>query len=437
MVVKGKKTKLLLFVMAAVMWTFNACYEDRDPDFWAKTYDYTDSGEEIFAMSPTADGGYVVAGTANIYAQGMSDMGDLWLAKLDSEGRVQWQRVLHGSSMEIGIDNMSVLQTADGGYAVTCRSNSFTGDFAPLVVRLDESGNILWQRAYAQEVFHTHVSHLRQTSDGGFILLSSHLSKLDASGIVQWTRDYPYADGGDFELMAIDIAPDGGYVMAGRLVDSHYLGYFDGIILKVDANGNLQWNREIGTADVFTELYAVKAVQGGYLAAGSVSPAGSMARDFLVVMFSESGAVLWTKRFDLKGSQEEMRSIDIAHDGACVVAGSTNGYDQSDIVIAKVKLTGAVDWIKKYDAEASVAREIRRTPLGYAVAGYTGLGLLVSVDKNGAIPNAGSRIQTMSPSVTGQAFVTGNRTITAGSPAVTAQPITMEVRSLALTVKDL
>lgn len=425
----------MMMVLAAAMMT--ACYEQGDPDFWGKTYDYADSSQEIFAMSPTSDGGYVVAGTATVYAGEMTDFGDLWIAKLDSEGQVQWQRLLHGTKVEIGIDNMSVVQTADGGYAVTCRGNSFTEDFAPQVVRLDASGSILWQRAYRQEVFHTHVTLLRQTSDGGFILLSSQLTKLDADGNVQWTQSYAYAGGGDFELMAFDIAPDGGYVMAGRLVDSHYLGYFDGIVMKVDANGNLQWNTEFGSANVFTELYAVRAVQGGYLAAGSISPSGSMARDFLVMMFDTQGNILWKKRFDLKGDQEEMRSIDMAHDGACVVAGSTNGYDTSDIVIAKIRLTGAVDWIKKYDAEASVAREIRRTPLGYAVAGYNGLGLLVSVDRNGSIPNAGSRIKAMTPTVANAAFSAGKKEIAAENPAISAVATGMQVRNLGLTVKDL
>ncbi|MBP7582787.1 MAG: hypothetical protein KBA61_02055 [Spirochaetes bacterium] len=437
MVAREKAFRIV--VCAALMFgaaAMTACDDGGDPNFWGKTYDYTDAGQEILAMAPVS-GGYVVAGTVSVYAGGMSDMGDLWIAKLDSEGQVEWQNIIHGAKMEIGIDNMSVIQTADGGYAVTCRSNSFTDDFAPLVVRLDAAGNILWQRAFAQDVFHTHVVLLKQTSDGGFIMLSSQLTKLDAFGNVQWTQSYGYAGGGDFELMALEIAPDGGYVMAGRLVDSHYLGYFDGIVLKVDASGILQWNTEFGSANVFTELYAVRAVQGGYLAAGAVSPAGSMARDFLIVMFDANGNILWKKRFDLKGDQEEMRSIDIAHDGACVVAGSTNGYDQSDIVIAKIKLTGAVDWIKKYDAEASVAREIRRTQLGYAVAGYNGLGLLVSVDKNGAIPNAGSRIQAMTPSVTSPAFSTGHKALVAENPTIGTMAATVEMRSLGLTVKDL
>lgn len=431
-----KRARLgVLMVLAAAAMT--ACYEQGDPDFWGRTYDYADSNQEIFAMSPASDGGYVVAGTVTVYAGGMTDLGDLWIAKLDAGGQVRWQHIIHGAKVEIGIDNMSVVQTADGGYAVTCRSNSHAEDFAPQVVRLDASGSILWQRAYPQSVFHTHAVLLRQTSDGGFLLLSSQLTKLDADGNLQWTQSYGYAGGGDFELMAFDIAPDGGYVMAGRLVDSHYLGYFDGIVMKVDANGNFRWNTEFGSADVFTELYSVRAVQGGYLAAGSISPAGSMARDFLIVMFSESGSILWKKRFDLKGDQEEMRSIDLAHDGACVAAGSTNGYDSSDMVIVKIKLTGAVDWIKKYDAEASVAREIRRTPLGYAVAGYNGLGLLVSVDKNGSIPNAGSRIQTMTPSVTNAAFSTGNREILTENPSIVAIATDMQIRSLGLSVKDL
>jgi len=133
MVAREKAFRIV--VCAALMFgaaAMTACDDGGDPNFWGKTYDYTDAGQEILAMAPVS-GGYVVAGTVSVYAGGMSDMGDLWIAKLDSEGQVEWQNIIHGAKMEIGIDNMSVIQTADGGYAVTCRSNSFTDDFAPLV----------------------------------------------------------------------------------------------------------------------------------------------------------------------------------------------------------------------------------------------------------------------------------------------------------------
>ena len=383
------------------------------------------------------DGGYVIAGTVTINSGSLMDLGDLWAAKLDSEGRVEWQKVFSGSKVEIGIDGMSVIRTSDGGYALSCRSNSFTGEFSAWVLRLDGSGNVLWQKVYEQSVFHTHAAVLRETQDGGLALLSSELIRMDASGNVLWTRSYAYAEGGDFELMSMETAADGGFILAGRLVDAHYIGYFDGIVMKTDASGNPVWKVEMGSDRVFTEINAVRQVSDGYVAVGASGTAGSMARDFLIVKLSPSGALLWQKRFDLKGDAEEFRSVDTASDGSVVAAGHTNGYDAGDIILAKFRTDGTAEWIKKYDAERCEAREVRRTVAGYAVGGSNGLGLLISVDPSGAIPNAGSRIQTLNPSLVSTAMVTGSKPLVLENSTVVAGATQAVLKTLALTVKDL
>jgi hypothetical protein len=89
---------------------------------WQKLYGGND--EDIAtSIKKTSDGGYIVAGstksTTNI---GVSNgENDFWVAKLSTTGTIQWQKVLGGSADDL---SRSVIQTADGGYAIAGSTNS-------------------------------------------------------------------------------------------------------------------------------------------------------------------------------------------------------------------------------------------------------------------------------------------------------------------------
>ena len=81
-------------------------------------YDYSTSIEQ------TTDGGYIVAGFTGSNdgdVSGNHGNGDYWIVKLDATGNILWQRCLGGSDYDYAT---SIEQTTDGGYivaGVTCQ----------------------------------------------------------------------------------------------------------------------------------------------------------------------------------------------------------------------------------------------------------------------------------------------------------------------------
>lgn len=78
------------------------------------------------SVQQTADGGYVLLGYST--SSGSGDVTgtthggyDLWVVKVDGSGTLQWQRLLCGSSTDLGY---SVQQTADGGYILLGHTDS-------------------------------------------------------------------------------------------------------------------------------------------------------------------------------------------------------------------------------------------------------------------------------------------------------------------------
>ncbi len=132
--------------------------------------------DEAHSVVQTFDGGYIIAGVSrsiNGDIIGNHGEGDHWIVKLSSVGSLQWQRAL-GSSGDEGAN--SVKQTADGGYVVAGSADTSNGDVTGSIgrsdiwiVKLSGSGNIAWQKCFGSS--HADgASAIQQTTDGGYIL---------------------------------------------------------------------------------------------------------------------------------------------------------------------------------------------------------------------------------------------------------------------------
>src|SRR5690606_18589800 len=103
-------------------------------------------------------GGYIIAGSTMSndgdvtgFHGGSGLYGDFWIVKIDITGNILWQKALGGSGDEMAT---SIELTSDGGYIVAGASNSNDGDvsgnhgnFDYWVVKLDGTGMIEWQKS--------------------------------------------------------------------------------------------------------------------------------------------------------------------------------------------------------------------------------------------------------------------------------------------------
>lgn len=207
---------------------------------WQKTYGGTREDFGHF-IQQTSDGGYIIAGTTHSFGEGYADF---WLLKINEFGVIQWQKRYGGP----GYDRATFIQqTSDGGYVVTGYTYSFGAGEADIwILKINENGNIIWQKAYGGNNDDVGAS-VQQTPDGGYIV-SGHsnsfgtgntdgwLMKLDTSGNIQWQRTYgglgyDYTD-------SIQQTSDGGYIVAGH-TNSFGAGDSDLWILKIDSEGNI------------------------------------------------------------------------------------------------------------------------------------------------------------------------------------------------------
>ncbi|MFQ5881820.1 MAG: hypothetical protein ACE5I9_05040 [Candidatus Methylomirabilales bacterium] len=113
-----------------------------------------------------------------------------------------------------------------------------------------------WIKTYGGADF-DQLSSIQQTSDGGYVVAGGTASfgsgrgdawvlKLDAGGNIQWQKTY-----GSIaveEAFSIQQTSDGGYVVAGEM-QSWTADLSDAWVLKLDGSGNIQWQKTFGVPD--------------------------------------------------------------------------------------------------------------------------------------------------------------------------------------------
>jgi hypothetical protein len=330
------------------------------PHFWAKTYGGSGS-DSVYAVAPTSDGlGYVVAGSTSSFGAGS---GDAWVLKLDGSGNITWQKTYGGSGSDAVY---AVAPTSDGGYVVAGSTTSFSvvsGDF--WVLKLDGSGNVLWQWTYGQGADDS-ARAIVPTSDGGYVVAGyswpygaagndAWVLKLDASGNITWQKTY----GGSTNDYAWAVAPtrDGGYVAAGSTY-SFGAGSGDAWVLKLNASGNVTWQKTYGGGGVESARAVVPTSDGGYVVAGSTSSFGAGGDDAWVLKLDANGAI----------------------GGSCSVSGSSSSASVSSSatgsppIVAGAITTATVfpTLISGQPTTAAVATQCAFTPaVQFSVASYS------------------------------------------------------------------
>ncbi len=280
---------------------------------WSKSF-----GTELsiaYSVVQTSDGGYALAGEKYYYGGGKTDF---WLVKTDSTGEMEWNQTYGGMDWESA---HSVIQTFDGGYALTGYIEYLENgkrDF--LLVKTDSFGNMEWNQTYGSPE-NDQAYSVVQTSDGGYAVAGYMafnntnfcLIKTDSSGKVQWNQTYEGLEDRCYSMMQTN---DGGYILAGETwIYDKGRAY---CLVKADANGNMKWNRiwSINYGDVARSV--IQTTDGGYMVAGYTHSYtnSSLSDDAWLIKTDSLGNMNWNHTYG-----------GINDDAAyCVIQTSDEGY---------------------------------------------------------------------------------------------------------------
>ena len=322
------------------------------------------------SVKQTTDGGYIVAG----YTRSFGADYDAYILKLNSDGSLAWQETLGGNYVDYAY---SIQQTTDGGYIVAGGTTTFGfGYVDAYVLKLNSDGNLAWQKTfggYGEDQAYS----IQQTTDSGYIVAGYtrsfgaggydvYILKLNSDGNLEWQKTF----GGEGEDQAYSIqeTTDGGYIVAGY-TNSFGAGGYDVYVLKLNSDGSLAWQKTFGGNNEDYAYSIQQTTDGGYIVAGYTWSFGAgYNADVYVLKLNSDGSLAWQKRFGGSGD-DQAYSIQETTDGGHIIAGSTG----SDIYILKLDSNENLAWQKTFGgSDWDYAYSIQQTTDGgYIVAGNT------------------------------------------------------------------
>ncbi|MGB6267594.1 MAG: hypothetical protein WBF67_01170 [Olleya sp.] len=343
------------------------------------------------AVKKTADGGFIVLGFTQSMDGDVTNKNDesydVWVLKYNADIELEWQNTYGGSNDERGND---IIQTQDGGYAITGFTFSNDGDISInngqedfWVIKIDAQGNLVWEKTFGYSGIDTGISIL-QTNDGGYFVTgildvtasegagntrnaqAQHAGgdywalKLDQSGTIQWSKYF----GGlltDTPFDAIQ-TEDNGFLMVGSSDSedtdiSNNKGSYDFWITKVSSTGVLQWEKSFGSTEIDEARAIIKSGDGNYFIVGDTRGDNTDvstnlgAADVWLIKISPTGQLLWDKSYGGENFDVGL-AIATTNDDGFVICGSsrsasgnvTENQGQNDAWVFKIDINGSLKW---------------------------------------------------------------------------------------------
>ncbi|GAA4451425.1 lipoprotein [Nibrella saemangeumensis] len=310
-------------------------------------------------MVASTDGGFLLTGTSLSGISGDKSENskgddDVWAIKIGANGMPQWNKTYGGTGMDFV---NTAIPTRDGGFLLAGWSVS------------DVSGD------------------KSEKKRGG---LDCWLVKVDANGTRQW--DKTLGGTGEEQATALVAMPDGGYLVGAYSFspssdDKSEDGYggADYWLIKLDANGNIQFDKTLGGGknDFLSAL--APTPDGGFVlygdsdsnSSGDKSENSKGQVDVWLVKVSADGTKQWDKT--LGGSSLDytlpINSIVVTSDGGLVFEATSNSGASGnksegskgdyDYWLVKVDANGNKLWDKSFGtAGADMASALTASPDG-------------------------------------------------------------------------
>lgn len=343
------------------------------------------------------------------------------------------QQTFRKSIGSSGFEKGSALKLLPGqGFIIGGETESFGLDERDmLLLRTDTNGNVLWSKSYGGAERET-VNDVLQLPDGGFMMTAEKyqphkqegenltLLKTDDKGNLVWKKIYDEG-GNETEGFSMQQTPEKNYIIAGMVKNMTMISdaFFSmsaedqGMyLLKVDGNGGKLWSRrfDYGADNVSsTGTSVLVAADGTYMVTGNIAKQGktdkkierpaqnvNMAdvRNMLLAKVKPNGNLQWAREYSANSITMGYNIIE-QKGGGFLVAGNTNvTATNMDIFLTSLGADGSILWSKTYGGQKfeSVADVVQTPDGGFVLSGLTqGLGngsldaLVFKVDAKGNI----------------------------------------------------
>ncbi len=402
--------KVLCFVTVALL---SAATQQMQAQGWEVIFGGSkeDQGKALVA---TRDGGFLVAGYSESF--GLDNDMDVYLIRTDVDGRVIWSNVYDEAFIEHAYD---AIQVEDGGFLIVGDIVNAPGQQPNVyLLKVSANGKQEWSKQYGNAALQRGYK-IAKGVDGGYVITGVTkdtpngennvlLIRVDDAGNELWSKNFGRIKADEGRGV---VAYKNGYAIASTSVNI-LPGRVDQdiIVYRVDAQGEEIWQTIVSTFQTEEANDIIATRDGGLAVAGQVFNNS----DALILKLDENGLIEWQRPIDGGSMLGDIATAIVEMDnGDLVITGVTEVTASNlDVLLARVDKNGTIIRVSNLgDSKRTDWGEdiVRTQDGGFAISGYLAIGslsfindvLLIKTDAEG---------NTITNYISGRVFYDRNNT---------------------------
>ncbi|MEI6947696.1 gliding motility-associated C-terminal domain-containing protein [Paraflavisolibacter sp. H34] len=308
---------------------------------WSKAYGGT-AGESVRKITAAGDGGLLVTGQSTSFG---NSSGDILCFKIDNGGTVLWSRKL-GTSSAAGDLGMDIIETSDGGYALSGVLNAAGGIADAVLIKLDKNAQVSWSKRFDRGDGEDGVG-LLQKSDTLVMAVDLQNTtanyeaavmklKLSDGSVLQAKKLTPSVRGLFQPYLHFDPARAGYLVSAHSITGSSYADMRHTII-ALDESFGVTRTQTLQVSPLNNDFYTgfFPLPDGSFISSGS----SRQATGGFLYRAVDNNALQFAKHFGGTGDKR-LNRLTVAG-GHVVAVGSTGASGQEDFFVAALNTDGS------------------------------------------------------------------------------------------------
>ena len=261
------------------------------------------------------------------------------------------------------IEKVSVYDGHIYAFGYSRALNSGGSYFHPTIIKKDMSGETIWKKHFSYGSGYDNSFGSGKVI-GGYIYAVGRsqsslgnddpwLVKLDTDGNIEWQRSYGQSGQSTSDSWyGVDVDSSGNVYTAGRYKEGS--SYSQAILAKWNSSGTLQWHRRFKSpTNIYTSGYDVAVDTSGnpYMVGnGYCSPYTNRSTSGFIIKFNSSGSYQWGKYYENVGN-DKYATISIDSSNRIFVGGiwQTDGYGKNALLL-RYNTSGNLVWRRGFNA---------------------------------------------------------------------------------------
>jgi hypothetical protein len=341
-----------------------------------KTYGGTNK-EEGKCLALCSDGGFIIGADVTLIPPA-PDSSNILIVRTNSLGDTLWTRIINSGENDFCA---KIIETSDMGFAVLANRVSSSNNSKVILIKLDGSGVIQWQKTFLKGGFGCTSYSFIEKLQGGYLICGTKvdtsrgglLINTNSVGDTLWTKNEGMSSINSLVIHGVKQLADSSFVILSAMYN---LNIFYPRFWRIDSMGNILYSTEYSDLSFDDGITASSAnmIESYQFALAGSGRTGLSER--FIIKFDSLFNIQWSQKYNFPIVNVISSIVQTQDSGFVFIAAPNSPTSAHYCLMIKTNSSGTVSWAKQFQYASF------RTPQ-YEYARNSGQNTLIITPDNG------------------------------------------------------